>query len=70
MTNAEPQQSHLSDVEPYVGTREVADLIGVTPKHITNLCLAGKIPFYRMPGTQAHYRFLISEIQAWMKGEK
>lgn len=57
-----------SEPEPFIGINEAAQLLGYGTHHIKVLCREGRLPHHQ-PRPFAHYRFLVSELQAWMRGE-
>jgi excisionase family DNA binding protein len=67
------QRSHeLRDTdsrpEPYVDTAEAAAFLSIHRKTLMRLAREGKVPAYSISeGTRRHWRFLLSELDKWMK---
>ena len=54
--------------EPYVDAREGAAFLHMHPKTLMRLARNGSVPAYSLSeGTRRHWRFLISELDKWMK---
>lgn len=53
--------------ERFVTVREVAQLLGLTPRQVLSRAQAGKLPSYDLDGA---IRFLPSEIQAYVESRK
>ena len=54
--------------EPYVDAREGAAFLHMHPKTLMRLARDGSVPAYSLSeGTRRHWRFLISELDKWMK---
>jgi excisionase family DNA binding protein len=54
--------------EPYVDAQEGAAFLGLHPKTLMRLAREGKVPAYSISdGPRRHWRFLISELDKWMK---
>jgi hypothetical protein len=54
--------------EPYVDAREGAAFLRMHPKTLMRLARDGAVPAYSFSeGTRRHWRFLISELDKWMK---
>ena len=54
--------------EPYVDAREGAAFLRMHPKTLMRLARDGSVPAYSFSeGTRRHWRFLISELDKWMK---
>jgi len=64
----EAVKDDLEGVEAFITLREACQITGYHPKYMAALCRDGKAPCYqRIPG--ADYRFIVSELQAWMRGK-
>ena len=57
-----------AEPEAFIGINEAAELLGYGTHHVKTLCRKGRIPHHQ-PRPGAHYRSLVSELQAWMRGE-
>lgn len=55
----------INTIEPFVGTDDVAELIGKPTSWVHNNAGRLGIPRYRL-GKQ--YRYLLSEVREWMRG--
>lgn len=55
-------------VEAYVTMAEACEITGYSAYHMAQLCREGKAPCHQS-APRAQYRFLISELKAWMRGE-
>lgn len=54
--------------EPYVDARDGAAFLHIHPKTLMRLARDGSVPAYTFSeGTRRHWRFLISELDKWMK---
>jgi Helix-turn-helix domain len=54
--------------EPYVDAKEGAAFLRMHPKTLMRLARDGAVPAYSFTeGTRRHWRFLISELDKWMK---
>jgi excisionase family DNA binding protein len=54
--------------EPYVDAKEGAAFLRTHPKTLMRLAREGTVPAYSFnEGTRRHWRFLISELDKWMK---
>jgi excisionase family DNA binding protein len=54
--------------EPYVDAKEGAAFLRIHPKTLMSLAREGTVPAYSFSeGTRRHWRFLISELDKWMK---
>jgi hypothetical protein len=54
--------------EPYVDAREGASFLHMHPKTLMRLAREGSVRAYSFSeGTRRHWRFLISELDKWMK---
>jgi len=54
--------------EPYVDAQEGAAFLRIHPKTLMRLAREGSLPAYSFSeGTRRHWRFLISELDKWMK---
>jgi predicted DNA-binding transcriptional regulator AlpA len=62
----EPQEA--PEAEAFVGVHEVASLTGYQPDTIRKLCQRDAIPHHQARRGAA-LLFLVSEIQAWLRGE-
>jgi hypothetical protein len=57
-----------SGPEAYVDAAEGALFLRIHPKTLMRLARGGKVPAYSISeGTRRHWRFLISELDKWMK---
>ena len=54
--------------EAFVGVAEAAEFLGYTTAWVKRLSKQGRIPHHQ-PRPYAHYRFLLSELRAWLRGE-
>lgn len=54
--------------EAFVGIGEAAEFLGYTTGYVKRLSRKGRIPHHQ-PRPNAHYRFLLSELRAWLRGE-
>jgi Helix-turn-helix domain len=62
------QGERSSRPEPYVDAREGASFLKMHPKTLMRLAREGSVPAYSISeGTRRHWRFLISELDKWMK---
>jgi excisionase family DNA binding protein len=58
----------ISRPEPYVDAKEGAAFLRMHPKTLMRLAREGSVPAYSFnEGTRRHWRFLISELDKWMK---
>lgn len=58
----------MDEPEAYIGIQEAAEITGYHRKYLGRLCRAGKCPHHQSrPG--AEFRFLVSELRAWLRGE-
>jgi excisionase family DNA binding protein len=58
----------VSQREPYVDAKEGAKFLHVHPKTIMRMARECSLPAYSFSeGTRRHWRFLISELDRWMK---
>jgi excisionase family DNA binding protein len=56
--------------EPYVDAQEGAAFLGLHPKTLMRLAREGKVSAYSISdGPRRHWRFLISELDKWMKSK-
>jgi len=56
------------ELEPYVDAKEGAAFLSIHPKTLMRLAREGSVPAYSCSeGTRRHWRFLISELDKWMK---
>jgi len=54
--------------EPYVDAKEGAEFLRIHPKTLMRLAREGSVPAYTFSeGTRRHWRFLISELDTWMR---
>jgi excisionase family DNA binding protein len=54
--------------EPYVDANDGAAFLRIHPKTLMRLAREGAVPAYSFSeGTRRHWRFLISELDKWMK---
>jgi excisionase family DNA binding protein len=54
--------------EPYVDAKEGAAFLRLHPKTLMRMAREGSVPAYSFnEGTRRHWRFLISELDKWMK---
>ena len=54
--------------EPYVDAKEGAAFLSIHPKTLMRLAREGSVPAYSFSeGTRRHWRFLISELDTWMR---
>jgi len=58
----------MNEPEAFVGIHEAAEILDYHPEHIRKLCREGKLPFHQSR-PRADYRFLTSELRAWIRGE-
>jgi hypothetical protein len=57
-----------SGPEPYVDAKEGSAFLRIHPKTLMRLARAGTAPAYSLSeGTRQHWRFLISELDKWMR---
>jgi excisionase family DNA binding protein len=64
---ADRAANHLRP-EPYVDAQEGAAFLRIHPKTLMRLAREGSVPAYSFSeGTRRHWRFLISELDKWMK---
>jgi hypothetical protein len=57
-----------SRLEPYVDAKNGAAFLCIHPKTLMRLAREGTVPAYSFnEGTRRHWRFLISELDKWMK---
>jgi excisionase family DNA binding protein len=57
-----------SRLEPYVQAQQGAAFLRIHPKTLMRLAREGSVPAYSFSeGTRRHWRFLISELDKWMK---
>jgi hypothetical protein len=64
------EEQRGSDPEPYVDAREGAAFLRIHPKTMMRLAREGALPAYSLSeGTRRHGRFLISELDTWMKSK-
>ena len=54
--------------EAFVGIAEAAELLDYTTGYLKRLCREDRVPHHQ-PRPGAHYRFLVSELRAWLRGE-
>lgn len=54
-------------IEPFLSTKEVADLLGRTARSVTALAAQGEIPHYRHGKL---LRFRASELEAWAQARR
>jgi excisionase family DNA binding protein len=58
------------EFEPYVDAKEGAIFLRVHAKTLMRLAREGIVPAYSFSeGTRRHWRFLISELDTWMKSK-
>jgi len=58
------------EFEPYVDAKEGATFIRIHPKTLMRLAREGSVPAYSFgEGTRRHWRFLISELDTWMRSK-
>lgn len=56
--------------EPYVDANQGASFLRIHPKTLMRLAREGKVPAYSFSeGDRRHWRFLISELDKWMKSK-
>jgi excisionase family DNA binding protein len=56
--------------EPYVDAQEGAAFLRIHPKTLMRLARDGNLPAYSFSeGTRRHWRFLISQLDKWMKAK-
>jgi excisionase family DNA binding protein len=56
--------------EPYVDAKDGAAFLRIHPKTLMRLAREGEVPAYSLSeGTRRHWRFLISELDTWMKSK-
>jgi excisionase family DNA binding protein len=66
--SAQGEQSYVP--EPYVDAKDGAAFLRVHPKTLMRLARKGEVPAYSFSeGTRRHWRFLISELDTWMKSK-
>lgn len=53
--------------ERYLTAREIAEVIGTTPRWVVEKAHEGRLPKHTLPGSN-RVRFLLSEVRAAMKG--
>jgi len=59
-----------SQPEPYVDAKEGAAFLRLHPKTLMRLAREGIVPAYSFSeGSRRHWRFLISELDKWMKSK-
>jgi hypothetical protein len=59
-----------SGPEPYVDAKEGAAFLRMHQKTLMRLAREGKVPGYSFSeGTRRHWRFLISELDTWMRSK-
>ena len=58
----------MDEQEEFIGINEAAQVLKLTPHYIKQLCREGRIPHYQ-PRPFAHYRFLVSELRAYLRGD-
>jgi excisionase family DNA binding protein len=59
-----------SCAEPYVDAKEGAAFLRIHPKTLMRLAREGGMPAYSFgEGSRRHWRFLISELDKWMKSK-
>jgi excisionase family DNA binding protein len=64
--SAQGEQSYVP--EPYVDAKDGAAFLRVHPKTLMRLARKGEVPAYSFSeGTRRHWRFLISELDTWMR---
>jgi excisionase family DNA binding protein len=57
-----------SQREPYVDAEEGAAFLRLHPKTLMRLARESRVPAYSFSeGTRRHWRFLLSELDTWMK---
>jgi excisionase family DNA binding protein len=55
-------------MEPYVDAQEASAFLGIHPKTLMRLAREERVPAYSFSeGIRRHWRFLISELDTWMK---
>jgi excisionase family DNA binding protein len=64
------QGEHSCVPEPYVDAKEGATFLRIHPKTLMRLAREGGVPAYSFSeGPRRHWRFLISELDTWMKSK-
>jgi excisionase family DNA binding protein len=64
------QGAHSCLPEPYVDAKDGAAFLRIHPKTLMRLAREGEVPAYSFSeGTRRHWRFLISELDTWMKSK-
>jgi excisionase family DNA binding protein len=59
-----------SPPEPYTDAKEGAEFLCIHPKTLMRLAREGSVPAYSFSeGTRRHWRFLISELDTWMRSK-
>ena len=55
--------------EPYVAAEEAAEFLKITPRRVKEMARAGVIPAHSVDPTavRKEWRFLLSELSAWMQ---
>ena len=62
------EEQRSSGPEPYVDAKEGAAFLRIHPKTLMRLAREGAVPAYSFSeGTRRHWRYLISELDKWMK---
>jgi hypothetical protein len=67
---SQPAQLHAH--EPYVKAEVAAQFLNLSPKHVLRLARENVLPSHnvsRGTGKRQHKRFLISELDVWMRSQ-
>lgn len=56
-------------IERLLTTRELSEVLGLTPRQIVRLWSRGDLPGYRL-GERQIVRFRLSEVEAWLQTHK
>ena len=62
----------ILDIEYYVAAEEAADFLKITTRRLMDLARADIIPAHPVDpnAKRKEWRFLLSELAAWMRGDK
>jgi hypothetical protein len=66
------QPTQLQPHEPYVKAEAAAQFLNLSPKHVLRLARENVLPSHnvsRGTGKRQHKRFLISELDIWMRSQ-
>lgn len=64
MKESEPMSENIYNAEPWIGTKEIAEHLGVTVVTVRKWIASGKIPCHRVGKL---WKFQISEVNEWVK---